>query len=102
MLFLAVRFNGKTGDMIYVTVDGNLTATYSLDTNTEVLLGNDEQGNTLVIEDGSAFLRAATCPDKLCVKQGKISLDGQTIVCLPNKTVITVKSSSKPENDFLQ
>ncbi len=90
------------GNSVSVTVDGKLFATYSLDRNTEVLIGDSNCGNTLIIKDGQAFLTNATCPDKLCVKQGKISLNGQTIVCLPNKTVIAVNSSSQPDNDFLQ
>ena len=40
----------------------------------------------------------ANCPDKLCVKQGKISKDGETITCLPNKVTVTVYG----EDDFVE
>lgn len=46
--------------------------------------------NILIIQDGSAWLEDANCPDKLCVRQGRISLDGQVITCLPNKLTVTV------------
>ena len=32
----------------------------------------------------------ADCPDKVCVKTGKIKNPGQTIVCLPHRTVIEI------------
>ena len=32
----------------------------------------------------------ADCPDKVCVKTGKIKKPGQTIVCLPHRTVIEI------------
>ena len=32
----------------------------------------------------------ADCPDKLCVRQGKIHRNGETITCLPNKLTVTV------------
>ena len=32
----------------------------------------------------------ATCPDHLCIKQGKINKKGATIVCLPHHLVVEV------------
>ena len=41
----------------------------------------------------------ANCPDKLCIKQGKIDSNGQKIVCLPNKTVVEIRSEKESEDD---
>ena len=41
----------------------------------------------------------ADCPDKLCIKQGKIDSNGQKIVCLPNKTVVEIRSEKESEDD---
>ncbi len=100
--FSVIKFSATDGNTVSVTVDGQLTAQYPLNRDTEVLLGDSDHGNTLVIKNGYAYLTDATCPDKLCVKQGKINLDGQTIVCLPNKTVITVNSEKSSQTDFVQ
>ena len=51
-----------------------------------------------MIRDGKADVTEADCPDKLCVLQGKISRSGQTIICLPNKTMVTIKGG-KSEYD---
>ena len=32
----------------------------------------------------------ADCPDELCVRQGWIEYDGQSIICLPNKITVMV------------
>ena len=32
----------------------------------------------------------ADCPDKLCVKTGRISKTGETIVCLPHRVVVEI------------
>ena len=41
----------------------------------------------------------ANCHDQLCVKQGRINKVGQSIVCLPNRVVITVISGDKDSMD---
>ena len=49
----------------------------------------------LVVENGKAYLSDANCPDKLCVHQGKISMTGETITCLPNKLTVTVYGAAE-------
>lgn len=48
--------------------------------------------NTLEIQEGKVFVSEADCPDKLCMRQGKISRVGAMIVCLPNRFVVEIKS----------
>ena len=87
-LFLVVEITKEEGAGVTVKVDGIEVAEYSLAKNgTHSLNGGT---NILVIEDGKAYLSDANCPDKLCVHQGKISMTGETITCLPNKLTVTV------------
>ena len=37
----------------------------------------------------------ADCPDQICVKTGSISRSGQSIVCAPNRVVVTVTGEDK-------
>ena len=62
----------------------------------EVRLDHEEQiridvdGGYVVIDialDGVLFSES-TCPDKICVHQGKIDRSGQTITCLPNRIYV--------------
>lgn len=76
-----------------VTVDGKEYGTYNLNKDQTIEIKQKTTvTNVLVIADGEIFMQDATCPDKLCEKQGRKSRDKETIVCLPNKVVVTVVS----------
>ena len=51
----------------------------------KISVGN---GNTVLIENDGVSMAEADCPDKLCVKQGKIKRGTLPIVCLPNRVVV--------------
>lgn len=87
-LFLIVELTKEEGAGVVVKVDGVEVAEYSLSKSGTYPLNGGT--NTLVIEDGRAYLSDANCPDKLCVHQGKISRTGEVITCLPNKLTVTV------------
>ncbi len=87
-LFAAFRLFGGEGAYAVVTVDGRETGRYPLSESGRFELNGGS--NILVIEDGAARVTEANCPDKLCVRQGAISRSGETIVCLPNRLVVTV------------
>ncbi len=93
------RMTQSEGAYVVVTVDGVVYGTYPLNTDTEVRIGDDEHYNILVIKDGTAEIAEASCPDKLCVKQGKAEFDGQSIICLPNKVVVEIKGGEVSEYD---
>lgn len=56
----------------------------------------------LSIENQQAWISAETvdCPQKICIKTGKISKPGESIICLPNKTVIYIEGSNKDIDDI--
>ncbi len=92
-------FRGE-GDRVVVTVDGNIVGTYSLTENRMVEIRTGEQEaelNLLVIKDGEAYVENATCPDGICAGHKPISREGESIVCLPHKVVITVYVAEKEE-----
>ena len=67
----------------------------------EIKNGDGDVTNTLVIKGGVADMTSADCPDHLCVKQKAISKEGESIICLPNKVVVTVKSNMKSDIDSI-
>lgn len=77
------------GACAVVLVDGEETARYPLAENGSFPLNGGT--NTLVIEDGFAWITDSDCPDKICEHMGKIHMNGQLIVCLPNGVIVTVE-----------
>ena len=78
----------QPGGFAVVEIDGREYARYPLDTDGEFILGDGS--NILVIDDGQAYMKHADCPDRTCVKAGKISHSGESIVCLPNRVNVYI------------
>lgn len=92
----------KHGSTINITVNGVLYGTYALSEPQEIPVELDGRiANIVVIENGEATMKDADCPDQLCMRQGTISRDGQTIVCLPHKLVVEVTGGEKEEYDSI-
>ena len=87
LLFLR-RSRGNPGSYAEVYVNAVKTERYPLDKDGIYLINGGT--NVLEIKDGQARMAKASCPDLLCVRQGWIRYTGQTLVCLPNKVVITL------------
>ena len=64
----------------------------------------DDNGayNIINIKDGVAKMKDANCPDKLCMHQGHISKNGESIVCLPHGLIVEIKSKKNPEVDIIR
>ena len=94
---LAFFFLRGEGDTVCVTVDGNTFGTYSLadDATIEITNSDGVCTNILIIKDGEAHVQYADCPDGICVDHKPIRREGESIVCLPNRVVITVYKSEK-------
>lgn len=86
--YFIIEANKEDGAAVTVSVNGVTVAEYPLDTDGSFPLNNGT--NILIIENGSARVAYANCPDELCVRSGKISKTGEKIVCLPNKVMVEV------------
>lgn len=58
-----------------------------------------EGTNRLFIKDGQAEMAWADCPDQLCVHQKAISREGESIICLPNKVVVSIVGGMERDVD---
>jgi hypothetical protein len=87
----------EEGAVAVVTVDGAEVGRYPLNRDGTFSLNNGS--NTLIVENGEAWVSEANCPDKLCMGFGKISRNGQIIVCLPNKLIVTIEGGEEAEVD---
>ena len=91
MLIFVFAFSQKGGDTVLVYKESKLYKELSLDKNQTLDI---DGGNTIVIKDGCAYMQYADCPDKLCIKQGKISDSSRDIVCLPNRVSVRITKKS--------
>ncbi len=54
-----------------------------------------------VFSDGSICFEESDCPDKICVKTGKIDSVGESAACLPNEIVVKIVPKNKSSEDDL-
>ncbi|MBR2926537.1 MAG: NusG domain II-containing protein [Clostridia bacterium] len=91
-LVLILNLTKTDGRFVVVEIDGKVSSEYPLSQNGTFPLNGGT--NTLVIEDGKAYLINSSCPDHTCERTGKIHYVGQSIVCLPNRLSVTVRGES--------
>lgn len=66
----------------------------------EIPIDNGSGHNTIYVEHDKISVSDASCPDKLCIRQGAIQSSSYPIVCLPNNLIIKIKgtaSSGSPD-----
>ena len=56
------------------------------------LTDGTEEFNQLIIQDGSAWISEANCPNHDCVKKGKIQENGEMLVCIPHRLTVTIRT----------
>ena len=77
--------------IVEISLNNHVIHQLDLYKDTEIVIESYKGGtNTLVIEDGYAYITDATCPDKVCIYQGKINRPGEIIVCLPNMMIAKI------------
>lgn len=88
------------GDEVVVYVDGVEYGAYDLNVDQTITI-ESEGVNILEIQDGEAHMIEADCPDSLCIHQGGIHNNTESIICLPNKVVVEVRSQEESEYDVV-
>jgi len=99
LIFLVTQHVRERGAYVSVSVDGTVYGEYPLSQNAEISIRDGDHYNLLVIQDKCAYIKEASCKNQLCVHQGKIRYDGQSIICLPNKVVISIVGGEKQKVD---
>ena len=99
LIWFGTYLTRSEGGSVRVTINGELYGEYSLLKDEEIRIGDDQKYNLLEIKDGKAAVIQASCPDKICVHQGEIQYNGQSIICLPNKVVVEVVGGEQSDYD---
>lgn len=86
----------SSGQIAEIRKDGEIIYTIDLRAVThpyEIPVKSEDGFNTILVENGKISVSDASCPDKLCIKQGIITNGSYPIVCLPNNLIISIKYS---------
>lgn len=95
----AVGFFGNSKEQkLRITVSGEEYGTYSLEEDQVIKVGDT---NVCEIKDKKVSMISADCPDQLCIHQRTIQLQGETIVCLPNKVVLEIMGTKQTDQEAL-
>lgn len=86
----------QQGSFIEITKNKEVYGYYSLDKDQIIDIDHE---NKVQINNHEVYMIEATCPDKLCIKQGNIEKKGATIVCLPHHLVIEIKEGNEQKQD---
>ena len=89
-IYFGFSHNANEASVYY---DGDLFTVLPLNKNKTV-----EVGNTVIkVEDGKVFFEYSDCPNKICMKSGKLYKAGQTASCVPNGVVIVLSGADEPD-----
>lgn len=100
-VLLLIVFNKSRKDGTYVSIEqnGKIIAEYPLSEDGEYEFTSFYGSNTLVIENGTAYVKESTCRDHICEKMGPVSKSGEMIICIPNELFIKIVSGREAEYD---
>ena len=51
--------------------------------------------NIVLITEGTVSMESADCPDQICVHHQRIKRSGESIICLPNKVVVSIEGGGE-------
>lgn len=98
--FAAIKMTQKDGKQVVVTVDGKEVYQASINKDQTYKIPEENGTNIMQIKDGKVTMKKADCKDQICADHKPIEKSGETIVCLPHKVVIEIKSESGKEQEL--
>ena len=98
-LFVLPLFGGDRKTAV-ITLDGETAAEIDLSAVPEAY--TLQVGSCIIrVDKDSVRFENSDCPDKLCMKSGKLSKAGDTAACVPNRVVATIKGEKKKDADMV-
>lgn len=102
LLLLPGHISARTTIYADIYQNGKLLQSINLTSVTEdyTFSVTDDAGNSneILVCPGRIAVSSASCPDKLCVRQGYLSTSRLPITCLPNRLVIQLRQEFRNED----
>ncbi|WP_438317649.1 NusG domain II-containing protein [Candidatus Caldatribacterium sp. SIUC1] len=90
-LFRYVPFEGKGQERYTVVIEsekGRMEVPVTPQDDREIVVSGPLGKTIVAVRGGKVFVVTSPCPDKVCIKTGKIPDDTSFIACIPNRVVI--------------
>ena len=98
---VALFFLMQEGDTVVVLVDGEVWGEYALGEDQAIEIRTDTGYNLLVIQGGKASVKEASCPDGICSAHRPVNREGESIICLPNRVVVEIRSNDREQPEMI-
>ena len=87
------------GNTAVISIDNEIR--YALELGKDrILTVKGAYGDMVIkVEAGEIWVEEVHCPRKVCMRTGRISQKGQTIVCLPNRIIIRIEGNGNEALD---
>ena len=89
---LPLIFSSNDGNSATIKIEGEVIENISLSKETTIKISNSSGYNLIKVSEGAISIVEADCPDKICIKSGKIKNPGEVIACIPHKLIIEIGS----------
>ncbi|MCR8844663.1 NusG domain II-containing protein [Paenibacillus sp. SC116] len=84
-----------------ITVDGKLFKQVTLTEEEQIITVPTDHGtNVLKVHNHGIEMIEADCPDQVCLSFGFVSRKGDTIVCLPHRVLVELKTDQAEESEI--
>lgn len=91
------------GEILIVELNGKVYGKYPLNQQKTFIVKSSNGGyNTIEIKNNSCSISQTNCPDHICMNMPKISMKGQSIVCLPHRLYIYIENDNNRSDDIDQ
>ncbi len=98
-VFAGARYVSVMGSELEVYHGEELLKTLSLEVESKFIVKTSQGSLELQIKDGQAMITKVDCPRQICRSMGPISKAGQSMICLPNKIIVKIRSENDPDLD---
>lgn len=90
-LLFSIIFSSKDDLVANVYYDDEIILTISLDKDNSYKINGSLSEMIIIVQDKKIKVLESDCKDHICVNQGFIFRENQTITCLPNKIFIKLE-----------
>lgn len=98
--FAVLRSSANENSMIEISIAGEIRERKPLSADSVYYIRSEYGYNIINVEGGQVWISEADCRGGDCVSFGKISSEGQIILCLPHKLAVRI-TGGETENDAI-